>query len=139
MPLSHTIVVQIDVPYHQAYAYLADPRSYADWAAVMPESYRQLPNGDWEADVRFGGVRHIRFAEPNSQDGVLDHAVFVPGEALLWMPMRARAVGNGTELSFTFIQRPEMSAEEFASTIEWVTTDLQTLKAVLEHRYPPAA
>lgn len=136
MPLSHTIVVEIDVPYELAYAYLADPRSYADWAAVVPETYRQLPDGDWAAEVRFGGVRHIRFAEPNSEEGVLDHAVFVPGQDILWMPMRAKQVGQATELSFTFIQRPDMGADAFSSTIEWVTTDLQTLKTVLEHRYP---
>jgi uncharacterized protein YndB with AHSA1/START domain len=133
--LSHTIVVEIDVPYAQAFAYLSDPRSYADWAAVLPETYRQLENGDWAAQVRFGGERHIRFSPPNS-DGVLDHAVFRPNEELLWMPMRARPVENGTELSFTFIQRPDMSAESFSSTLEWVTTDLLTLKTVLESRYP---
>lgn len=135
MALSHTIVVGIDVPYEKAYAYLADPRSYADWAAVRPETYRQLPDGDWVAEVRFGGERHIRFSEPNSE-GVLDHAVFRPGEVPLWMPMRARPQGDGTELSFTFIQRPDMSAGAFNSTIEWITTDLQMLKTVLEHRYP---
>jgi uncharacterized protein YndB with AHSA1/START domain len=133
MPLSHTIVVRIEVPYEAAYSYLADPRTYADWAAVVPETYSQLDNGDWAAEVRFGGVRHIRFAAPNGE-GVLDHAVFRPGEELLWMPMRARPEGAGTELSFTFIQRPDMSADEFASTVEWVTTDLQTLKAVLESK-----
>ena len=136
MPLSHTIVVEIEVPYERALEYLSDPRRYAEWAAVVPETYRQLDNGDWVAEVRFGGERHIRFSEPNS-DGVFDHAVFRPGEALLWMPMRARPEGNGTELSFTFIQRPDMSPDEFASTIEWITTDLLTLKTVLEGRYPP--
>lgn len=135
MPLSHTIVVGIDVPYARAYPYLADPSRYADWAAVYPETYRQLENGDWAAEVRFGGVRHIRFAEANGE-GVLDHAVFKPGEEPLWMPMRARPDGEGTELSFTFIQRDDMSADAFKSTIEWIMTDLMMLKTVLEHRYP---
>jgi hypothetical protein len=54
------------------------------------------------------------------------------------MPMRARPEGEGTELSFTFIQREAMSTEEFNSTIEWIKTDLAMLKTVLEHRYPRA-
>lgn len=135
MTLSHTIIVEIDVPYEKAYPDLSDPRRFAEWAAVDPQTYRQLSNGDWSAEVRFGGTRHIRFTPPNN-DGVLDHAVFRPGEELLWMPMRAEPHGEGTELRFTFIQRPTMSAEVFASTIDWVTTDLLTLKTVIEHRYP---
>lgn len=134
MPLSHIITIQIEVPYERAVAYLSDPRSYADWAAVEPETYRRLENGDWAAEVRFGGVRHIRFSPPNDQ-GVFDHAVFRPGEEPLWMPMRVRSRQDGTELSFTFIQRPDMSAESFASTIEWITTDLLMLKTVLESRH----
>src|SRR5690606_35686208 len=131
MALSHTINVRVCVPYGDAYIYLSDPRSYADWAAVDPETYRQLDNGDWTAEVRFGGTRHIRFAPPNSAEGVVDHAVFRPGESEpLWMPMRARPDGEDTEISFTFIQRPDMSPAEFDSTVEWITRDLQMLKMV---------
>jgi uncharacterized protein YndB with AHSA1/START domain len=137
MALSHTIVVQIAVPYATAQAYLSDPRNYADWAAVEPQTYRQLPNGDWTAEVRFGGTRHIRFAPANGE-GVFDHAVFRPGEALLWMPMRARPMGDGTELSFTFIQRPDMTDEHFRSTIAWVTADLEMLRTVMETRFASA-
>ncbi|MHA6296939.1 SRPBCC family protein [Devosia sp. CAU 1758] len=135
MSLSHTIVVQIAVPVASVRAYMADPRNYAEWAAVYPETYRQLDTGDWTAEVRFGGVRHIRFSAPN-EDGILDHAVFRPGEEPVWMPMRAVPDEQGTELSFTFIQRPDMSQEAFRSTIEWITTDLLVLKTVLETRYP---
>ena len=135
MPLSHTIVVHIDVPVEAARPYLSDPKNYADWAAVVPASYRQLDNGDWAAEVRFGGTRHIRFSPPN-EDGILDHAVFRPGEEPLWMPMRAVAEGDGTELSFTFIQRPDMSEAAFRQAIESITSDLNALKRVLEARFP---
>ena len=134
MPLSQTIVVDIAVPFELASAYLADPRNYAQWAAVIPATYHQLENGDWSAEVRFGSTRHIRFTPPNDE-GIFDHAVFAPGEELLWMPMRLKPLGNHSGLSFTFIQRPDMSEEAFASTIEWVTTDLMTLKSVLESRF----
>lgn len=139
MALSHTIVVTIDVPFELAYPYLADPQNYADWAAVYPETYRQLDNGDWAAEVHFGGTRHIRFSSPNAE-GILDHAVFRPDEAeALWMPMRAFPDGTRTELSFTFIQRNDMSPEEFTATIESISTDLSRLKAVLEKRFPHGA
>ena len=46
--------------------------------------------------------------------------------------MRVMPNEEGTELVFTFYQRPGMSDEEFASAIEWVTTDFLTLKSLLE-------
>lgn len=134
MPLSHTITVQVAVPVTKVRRFMSDPRNYAQWAAVVPATYRQLDNGDWAAEVTFGGVRHIRFS-PCHDEGIFDHAVFRPDEEPLWMPMRAQACGEGTEVSFTFIQRPDMSEEAFASTIESITTDLTMLKRVLEDRY----
>ncbi len=132
MRRSQTISVQIDRPYLLVYAYLADPGNYPHWAAVDPNFYHRLESGDWYAEVRFGGVRHIRFTPPN-EFGVLDHAVFVPGEPLLWTPMRAMPNESGTELIFTFFQRPGTSDEQFRSALEWINTDFMTLKSLLEH------
>lgn len=133
MRRSHTITVQIAHPYADTYRFLADPRNYGEWAAVERGTYRQLPNGDWEGLTPFGGPRHFRFIAPNDL-GVLDHAVFVPGEPLLWTPMRVMPNEEGTELAFTFYQRPGMSDEAFVSAIEWITTDFLTLKSLLEAR-----
>jgi hypothetical protein len=47
-------------------------------------------------------------------------------------PMRAFPAGDGTEVVFSFVQRPEMSDEEFARDAEWVAKDLAALKALLE-------
>ena len=95
------------------------------------ESYRPLDNGDWQGMTTYGGLRHFRFTPPNAH-GVLDHAVFVPGEPLLWTPMRVMPNEDGTELTFTFYQRPGMSEAEFVSAVEWITTDFLTLKSLLE-------
>ena len=96
-------------------------------------TYRPLGNGEWEGVTILGGLRHFRFTPANAY-GVLDHAVFVPGETVLWTPMRVMPNEEGTELAFTFYQRPGMSEEEFASAIEWITTDFLTLKTLLEAR-----
>ena len=133
MRRSHTISLYIDVPYEAAYRFLADPANYGEWAAVDKNTYRPLGNGEWEGVTIFGGLRHFRFTPANAY-GVLDHAVFVPGETVLWTPMRVMPNEEGTELAFTFYQRPGMSEEEFASAIEWITTDFLTLKTLLEAR-----
>ena len=131
MRRSHTISLSIDYPYEDAYRFLANPLNYGEWAAVDRDTFRPLGDGDWAAMTNFGGMRHFRFTPPNSF-GVLDHAVFVPGEQLLWTPMRIMPNQEGTELTFTFYQRPGMSEEEFTSAIEWITTDFLTLKTLLE-------
>ena len=133
MRRSHTISVSINHPYEATYRYLAEPRNYGEWAAVDRDSYRPLENGDWEGMTNVGGMRHFRFT-PLNPFGVLDHAMFVPGDELLWTPMRVMPNQEGTELSFTFYQRPGMDDEAFASAIEWITTDFLTLKAMLESR-----
>lgn len=120
-------------PYEATYRYLAEPRNYGEWAAVDKHSYRPLENGDWEGMTKVGGMRHFRFT-PLNPFGVLDHAMFVPGDELLWTPMRVMPNQEGTELSFTFYQRPGMDDEAFASAIEWITTDFLALKALLESR-----
>ena len=133
MRRSHTISVSINHPYEATYRYLAEPRNYGEWAAVDKHSYRPLENGDWEGMTNVGGMRHFRFT-PLNPFGVLDHAMFVPGDELLWTPMRVMPNQEGTELSFTFYQRPGMDDEAFASAIEWITTDFLALKALLESR-----
>lgn len=131
MQRSHTISTKIEQPLARVYAYLAEPRNYAEWAAVDPDAFYRLENGDWHAETRFGGIRHIRFTPPNDF-GILDHAVFVPGEPLLWTPMRVVANGDGAEVPFTFFQRPGMNEEQFLSAIEWIVTDFLALKSLLE-------
>jgi hypothetical protein len=133
MRRSHTISVSIDYPYEAAYRFLADPENYGQWAALDRETYHLLDNGDWEGMTNVGGLRHFRFT-PENAFGVLDHAMFVPGEELLWTPMRVMPNEEGTELTFTFYQRPGMDDDAFASAIEWITTDFLTLKTLLESR-----
>jgi hypothetical protein len=131
MRRSHTFTFQIECPYEASYRFLSDPRNYAEWAAVEKGTYRPVGNGDWMGETPFGGMRHFRFLAPNAF-GVFDHAMFIPGETLLYTPMRIFPNEEGTELHFTFFQRSGMSEEQFVSAIEWITTDFLTLKSLLE-------
>jgi hypothetical protein len=48
--------------------------------------------------------------------------------------MRVVPNEEGTELNFTFFAREGMDDAQFASAIEWITTDFLTLKSLLEAR-----
>ena len=132
MRRSQTISLSIERPFDEVYDYLVKPLNFQNWAAVEQGSFRPLENGDWEG-VTPNGLRHMRFVTPNNY-GVLDHAVFEPGSVPLFMPMRVVPNGEGTELIFSFFQRDGMDDESFASTLEWIRTDLLTLKSLLEAR-----
>jgi hypothetical protein len=130
MRRSHTLSISIQRDYEGVYRFLADPRNYPKWSVAEAEGFAQLPNGDWQGDTTFG-FRHFRFTPVNPY-GVLDHAVFRPGEEALFTPMRVMPNQEATELIFVFFQRDGMSDEQFASSIEWITTDFWTLKSLLE-------
>jgi hypothetical protein len=132
MRRAHTICLSIDLPFEAVHAFLSDPANFSSWAAVEPDTFKPLPGGDWEGDMPVG-PRHFRFIAPNAL-GVLDHAIFVPGEEVLFMPMRVMPNLAGTELTFTYLQRTGMGDAQFDSTVEWLTTDLLALKSLLEAR-----
>ena len=129
MRQSHLIHFSIARPVDDVYAFLVDPKNYPRWAAVEG-GMAQLRANEWLTRTAFGD-RIVRFTEPNAY-GVLDHALYAKGEEPLVMPMRVVANGGGTDLMFLFIRRDDMSDEQFKSTIEWVTTDLLTLRSLLE-------
>ena len=130
MRRSHTITLHIERPYAAVYGFLADPRNFSQWAGLDEATFTPLEGGDWQA-MTSGGLRHYRFTPPN-EFGVLDHAQFVPGETPVFVSMRVLANEEGSEVVVTFFARHGLSDAEFASTIEWITSDLFTLKSVLE-------
>ncbi|WP_240230612.1 SRPBCC family protein [Devosia lacusdianchii] len=135
MRRSHTISVSIDRSYDDVYAYLSKPSNYGHWAAVDTGTFRPLANGDWQANTPFG-FRYFRFTPPNAF-GVLDHAIFEPGQAVWYNPMRVVPNELGSEVSFTFFRRDGMDDAQFTSAVEWITTDFLALKSLLEAQRRP--
>lgn len=129
MFLSHTISVSIARPCDEVFAFLADPETYPRWAAVTGR-FERLEEGLYRADTD-SGPRLIAFRN-DPRYGILDHAFYQEGEEPRFDPMRVVPNGAGTELIYTFIQREGMDEVLFASTIEWIRTDLLTLKSLLE-------
>lgn len=127
---SSVISFAIARPIRDVYRFLSEPTTFPKWASLTGHRFQHQGGGDWLADTA-AGPRIIRFCEPNGH-GVLDHAVFAEGEEPIFGPMRVVANKEGTLLTYTGFQRPGMSEEKFASTIEWINADLMVLKTVLE-------
>lgn len=115
------------------YAYLVQPANMPSWTTAAGPHFQQLAERIWMApmpgDPR--GPVTIKFCAPNAL-GVLDYEVSRAGEESLLVPMRVIPNGAGCDLHFTYFQRPGLSDERLESEVEWVRTDLLTLKALLE-------
>lgn len=64
--------------------------------------------------------------------GVLDHDVQLESGVVVHNPMRVVPNGDGSELTFTLLQQPGMSQQQFEEDAQAVAHDLHTLKTLLE-------
>jgi hypothetical protein len=118
--------------------YLADPRNYQEWATGLAgglepkKVYAHNHNEatEWIADAPQGRVT-IRFSLPNDL-GVADHWVRLPDGNVVYVPLRAVANGDGSEVSLTLYRMPGMDDVRFQSDADWVRRDLAKLKQILE-------
>jgi hypothetical protein len=124
--------IYIERPPDVVYEFASNPRNLPQWAAGLARSSVE-PDGDWwVAEAPFGTAR-IRFVAPNAL-GVMDHDVESAAGEIVRNPMRVVPNGEGSELVFTLLRRPGMSAEQFADDERAVANDLRTLKRLLEGR-----
>ena len=127
---SRTISIPINRPYVDVYEFLAEPLNFPSWASNLGADFRHVRGTEWATTTRTGRVI-LRFA-PRNDHGVLDHAVYAEGTTPLTTPMRVIANGDGAEILFTLLQRPGMTDAEFASEAEWVRSDFEALRSLLE-------
>lgn len=131
MQASHVITVSIGRPYGEVYEFLADPLNFGRWASLPNSTMDPLGGSDWLVDLP-RGRRVIRFA-PRNTFGVLDYQVFEKGEdGGPITPVRVVPNGGGTELIFVWFRHDGVSDDMFRSEVEWITSDLQRLKSLVE-------
>ncbi|MCZ7428442.1 SRPBCC family protein [Micromonospora sp. WMMA1949] len=121
--------VHIDRPVADVYAFAADPANLPRWAPGLGGSV-VLVDGHWYVDTPEGRAR-LTFA-PANEYGVLDHEVLTPSGETVYVPLRAIADGDATEVVFSLRRMPGMSDADFERDTALVEADLARLKAVLE-------
>ncbi|MFJ1537034.1 SRPBCC family protein [Micromonospora chalcea] len=121
--------VHIDRPVAEVYAFAADPVNLPRWAPGLGGSVVSV-DGQWFVDTPQGRAR-LTFASANEY-GVLDHEVLTPAGETVYVPLRAIADGDATEVVFSLRRMPGMSDADFARDTALVEADLARLKAVLE-------
>ena len=128
---SQIIKVSIARPYAQVYEFLADPMNFARWASMPGTDVEPLGGHDWLVEVPRGQVV-IRFS-PRNNYGVLDYQTFPEGEdSGPVTPVRLYPNDDGAELVLTWFQRAGVTEAQFKSDSEWVASDLERLKTLIE-------
>jgi hypothetical protein len=116
----------------EVYDYLADPPNLPQWTMALGPSFRQIGPLSWIAEEPMleTGPITIGFC-PRNRFGILDWEVTYT-DWTLQMPTRVVANGAGSEVMMTLFAAREDSEERIESELEWMRTDLMTLKALLE-------
>lgn len=130
---ARVLSVSIARPVAEVAAFLAEPRNFAQWASGLAGGLQPPADGrdgEWRIATPDGELR-VRFSPPNPY-GVADHWVHLPGGAVVYVPLRAVANGDGCEVSLTLFRLPDMDDARFEADSDWVRRDLDTLKRVLE-------
>lgn len=116
----------------EVYAYAADPENLQHWASGLASGLTR-DGEEWIGDGGPIGKVRVRFA-PDNPFGIIDHTVTMENGLVVENPIRVLANGDGAEITFFLLKRPDMDDDAFESDAAHVIKDLTTLKQILESR-----
>ena len=124
------ISISINIKPAEVYSFLCEPTNLPKWAYGLSQSNMKKEGEYWVTESPMGKVK-VKFCEKNSM-GVVDHDVVLPSGEVNHNPFRVVRNGEGSEVIFTLYRLPKMSENDFKRDTEFVISDLQRLKTVLE-------
>lgn len=126
---SATKSADIQTPPEKAYAFLADPMNWPQYAVVNLRSVSPGQNGWFKAVTKFGegqlkinGVKEL---------GLFDH-VWKDPQASWQVYSRVVPNGDGSTVTMTLFQPPVMSDEQFDHAMKEMDVEMAKLKEILE-------
>jgi hypothetical protein len=125
---AETISVSIPCEWRAVYERIWRPEAFPRWASGLAGSGMRQDGNGWVATGPDGPVR-IRFTAHNPF-GVMDHVVEA-GDAVISVPLRVVANGDGAEVMLTLFRQPGMSDERLAADMAWIRRDLAALRNLL--------
>jgi hypothetical protein len=126
---SRQISVLIERPTNHVYEYAGDPANLPEWAPGLGRAVAKV-DGHWYVETADGRVG-IVFAPPNDF-GVLDHWVTTSSGEVVYVPLRAFANDEGSEVVFSLRRSPGTPDADFERDAHLVAADLARLKSLLE-------
>jgi hypothetical protein len=118
-------------PAKDVYDFVVDPINLSLWASGLAHQPVQHIDGHWVVESPMGRVT-VRFV-PLNLYGILDHDVTLPDGRTVTNPMRVLPNGDGSDIVFTVRRSDGMSDDEFATDVDTVRRDLDTLRFLMEN------
>lgn len=122
--------IGVDRDWREVYAFASKPENMPAWASGLASGLTR-DGEDWLADGGPIGQVRVRFA-PENPFGVIDHTVTMETGLVVHNALRVTPNGEGAEVSFVLLRRPDMDDAAFEADAAHVRKDLQALKALLE-------
>ena len=120
----------IERPPADVYDYISDPRNLSTWAAGLAHRPVERIKDEWVVDSPLGRIR-VAFV-PRNDHGIADHVVTLPDGTAVHNPMRVILNGDGCDVVFSVRRQPGMSDGDFATDVDAVRADLDTLRSILQ-------
>jgi hypothetical protein len=122
--------VGIDRDWWEVAGFVMDPANMPKWAAGLGSGLTR-DGEEWIADGGPIGQVRVRFTRPNDL-GVADHVVTMESGLVVHNALRVTPNGDGAEVAFVLLHRPDMDDAAFEADAAHVEKDLAALKALLE-------
>ncbi|SMF70086.1 hypothetical protein SAMN02982989_3897 [Xaviernesmea oryzae] len=126
------IHISIERPWQEVYAFASNPENMPLWASGLSAGLDR-DGDDWIGDGGPLGKVRVRFT-PGNPFGILDHTVTMENGLVVENPLRVMRNGDGAEIMFTLLQRPDLDDAAFESDAAHVLKDLRTLKELMERK-----
>jgi len=127
--------IYVDRPFVEVFEFLGNPVHFPEWAGPPGSTVEHIEEFDWLVEVPSGQL--VLRVSPKNDFGILDldYAILPPG-AECGPVNSARLIPNddGCDLILLMYQNPGISDEQFQSDVDWMESDLQRMKSLLELR-----
>ncbi|RWX78361.1 SRPBCC family protein [Neorhizobium lilium] len=124
------IHVSIARTWEDVFAFTGKPENMPLWASGLASGLMR-DGEDWLGDGGPIGRIRVRFSPPNPY-GILDHTVTMEDDTVVVNSMRVVPNGDGAEIMFTLLQRPDQDNAAFETDAAHVLHDLTMLKSLME-------
>ncbi|TCV66769.1 hypothetical protein EDE05_11376 [Neorhizobium sp. R1-B] len=126
------IHISIAKPWQEVYAFAKSPENMPLWASGLASGLTR-EGEEWVGDGGPIGNVRVRFT-PDNPFGILDHRVTMESGLVVENPLRVVPNGDGAEVMFTLLKRPDLDDAAFETDAATVSKDLGTLKSILENK-----
>ena len=124
-----TFSVSINASPEKVWGFVSDLNNWRQFSD-FGKDIEQISDLEWVAHTSQGDVRVLPHFDKDKL--LLDSTCIIPSGEKQFIPYRVVPNSDGSELIMTNQQTESVSDEDYDQQIEWMKTELETIKQILE-------